>query len=347
MGMKLKSLLTGSTVLARTAPACAVLACTALACTVLTACGAASAAAPGAGVVAHVAAGKSLTPQERAKADAAALLAAFVPPPGATRPSSAPTGSGGILKHKAFTVGIADQLDEASFWRVPASAASVLKFEKAHLPRQFTLTGWGSLGDTFGKPPKPGHPIPGPSQPHPIGSTYGAWYDQWDLPGVPGVIDLRELTVEVTDPSNSVTYVRVDANVAWVPPRPASEKVPATVKVVTITASPNMNHPKGTPAPVTVTSTAKVAKIVALLDGLSTQTSSTVSCPAERGEGITLSFRARPGGPVLATAFEPIPSCGSIDVTIGRVQQPVFADWGSFTTKVLAIAGAHWPRWYI
>jgi hypothetical protein len=296
---------------------------------------------------AHVAAGKSLTPREQAKADAAAMLAAFVPPPGAKRLSSAPAGSGGILKHKAFEVGIADQLDDVSFWRVPASAASVLKFEKAHLPRQFTLTGWGSVGDTYGTPPKPGHPLPGPGQPHPIGNTYGAWYDQWGLPGVPGVIDLRELTVELTDPSSSVTYVRVDSNVAWIPPRPASEKVPASVKVVTITASPNMNHPKGTPAPVTVTSPAKVAKIVALLDGLSLETSQIIGCPAEQGEGITLSFRAKAGGPVLATAFEPIPSCGSVGFTIGSVRQQPLADWGSFTTKVLAAAGVHWPNWYV
>ncbi|MCW2931071.1 MAG: hypothetical protein JWM19_2033 [Actinomycetia bacterium] len=332
--MKLKRLLMGSA---------------ALACAALTACGtaASTAAATGAGAPAHVVAATKLTPQQQAKADAAAMLAAFVPPPGARRLSSAPTGSGGVLKHKAFTVGVANQLDDVSFWRVPASAASVLNYEKAHLPRQFKLTSWGSVGDTYGTPPKPGHPLRGPSQPHPIGNTYGAWYDQWSLPGVPGVIDLRDLTVELTDPSSSVTYVRIDSNVAWIPPRPATEKVPAGVKVVTITASPDANHPKGTPAPVTVTSPAKVAQIVALLDGLSLKTSSTFSCPMEQGEGITLSFRAKPGGPVLATASEWIPSCGSVNFTIGRVRQPTLADWGSFTTKVLAIAGAHWPTWYI
>jgi hypothetical protein len=312
MGMKLKSLLTGSA---------------ALACAALTACGTASAAVPGAGVVApaHVAAGKGLTPQQQAKADAAAMLAAFVPPPGATRLSSAPTASGGILKHRAFSPGFEDQVDDVSFWRVPASAASVLNFEKAHLPRRFTLSGWGTVG----------------------GNTYGARLDWWSLPGVPGVIALRELTVEVTDPSSSVSYVRVDSNVAWIPVRPAAEKVPASVRVVTISASPNMNHPKGTPAPVTVTSPAKVARIVALVDGLSLDTSGVHGCPAEQGEGITLAFRAKPGGPVLATAKEPIPSCGSVSFTIGGARQPTLADPGSFPTKVLAIAGVHWPSWYI
>jgi hypothetical protein len=311
------------------------LACTALlACTVLTACGTGTAVVTGAGAPAHIVAATKLTPQQQAKADAAAMLAAFVPPPGARRLSSAPTVSGGVLKHKAFTVGVADQLDDVSFWRVPASAASVLSYEKAHLPRQFKLTEWGGSGDIHGTP-------------HPIGNTFGAWSDQWSLPVVPGVIDLRDLTVELTDSGSSVTYVRVDSNVAWIPPRPATEKVPAGVKVVTITASPDANHPKGTPAPVTVTSPAKMAQIVALVDGLSLQTSDIIGCPAEEGKSITLSFRAKPGGAVLATASEPIPSCGSVGFTTGGVRQPALADWGSFTTKVLAAAGVHWPSWYI
>jgi hypothetical protein len=329
MGTKLKRLLVGSA---------------ALACAALTACGTATA---GSGAPLSVAADKGTSPQQQARADAAAMLAAFVPPPGATRLSSAPTGSGGILKHKAYTVGIASQFDDASFWRVPASAGSVLAFEKAHLPRQFTLSQWGSVGDTFATPPKPGGPITPLRQPRPIGNAYGAWEDTWVLPGVPGVIDLRELTVEVTDPSSSVTYVRVDSNVAWIPTRPASEKVPAGVTVVTITASPDMNHPQGTPAPVTVTDPAKVAQIVAALDGLSLQTSGPIGCPMEAGKGITLSFRAGPGGPVLATASEPIPSCGGVGFFVDGVRQAPLADWGTFTSKVLAIAGVHWPSWYV
>jgi predicted small secreted protein len=316
MGMKLKRLLTGSA---------------ALACAALAACG--TAAGTGAGTSAHIVADKGLTPQQQAKADAAAMLAAFVPPPGAKRLSSAPTGSGGVLKHKAFTVGVADQLDDVSFWRVPASAASVLAFEKAHLPRPFTLGQWGGVGDIHG------------TTPHPNGITYGAWYDTWGLSGVPGVIALRALTVEVTDPSSSVAYVRVDANVSWIPARPAAEKVPAGVKVVTITASPDMNHPKGTPAPVTVTSPAKVAQIVALLDGLSLDTGGAHGCLPEAGKGITLSFRAKPGGPVLATAGELIPNCGGVGFTIGGVRQPPLA--AGFTSKALAIAGVHWPSWYL
>jgi hypothetical protein len=329
MGTKLKRLLAGSA---------------ALVCAALAGCGTATV---GANSPLSVAVDKGTNPQQQARADAAAMLAAFVPPPGATRLSSAPAGSGGILKHKAFTVGINDQLDDASFWRVPGPAGSVLAFEKAHLPRQFTLSQWGSVGDTFTTPAKPGHPIMSSLQPRPIGNTYGAWEDTWALPGVPGVIALRELTVEVTDPSSSVTYVRVDSNVAWIPVRPASEKVPAGVTAVTITASPDMNHPKGTPAPVTVTDPAKVAKIVALLDGLSLNTSGVHGCLMEQGQDITLSFRAKPGGPVLATASEPIPSCGGVDFAIGGVQQPGLADWGTFPSKVLAIVGVHWPSWYL
>ena len=98
MGMKLKRLLPG-----RAGLAGEVLACTVLACTVLAACGTAT-AGTGASPPARVLASHGPTPEQQAKADAAAMLAAFAPPPGATRLSSAPTGSGGILKHKAFAV---------------------------------------------------------------------------------------------------------------------------------------------------------------------------------------------------------------------------------------------------
>jgi hypothetical protein len=160
------------------------------------------------------------------------------------------------------------------------------------------------------------------------------------------VIGLRQLTVEVTDPSNSVTYVRVDANVAWIPARPASDKVPAGVTVVTITASPDMNQPKQAPAPVTVTDPAKVARIVTALDDLPLQTFHPISCPAEDNRGMTLTFRASPGGAVLATARELIPSCGGLSFLIGGARQPDLADWGAFPSEVLAIAGVHWPKGY-
>jgi hypothetical protein len=297
----------------------------AVACVALAGC-AASSSAGGSRAAVSAAADQGASPQQQARTDATAMLAQFVPPPGATRLASAPAASGGFsLAHKAFEAGVSDQVDVASFWRVPAPAGSVLDFEKAHLPRQFSSSGTGTVGDNFGS----------------------ASLESWILPGIPGVIGMRELTVEVTSPSSNVTYVRVDSNVAWIPPRPASEKVPAGATVVTITATPDMNHPKGTPAPVTITDPAKVAKIAAALDGLYLDTSGSHGCPAEAGKSMTLAFRAAPGGPVLATATAVIPSCGSVSFSVGGVQRPALADWGPFTSKVLAIAGVHWPDWYI
>jgi hypothetical protein len=331
MDRKLKRLLTGSA---------------ALACAALTACGTVTPGTAGK-TPARVVADRAQSPQQQASADAAAMLAAFVPPPGATRLSAAPTGSGGILTRKQLTPFSEDQLDDLSFWRVPASAESVLSFEKAHLPRTFKPAGWGTIGDTFGNLPKPGHPPAQPSPPHPIGDTYGAWVDWWSLPAVPGTIALRQLTVEVTDPSSNVTYVRVDANVGWIPARAAAEKVPAGVTVVTITASPDMNHPKGTPAPVTVTSPAKVAQIVALVNGLSLDATGLLpGCPFEQGEGITLTFRAKPNGPALAEASELLPVCGGLSFSVRGVRQPPLAAGGTFVSQVLAVAGAQWPSWY-
>jgi len=333
MDKKLSRLLTGSA---------------ALACAALAACGTVTPGTTAVTTPASAVADRTPSPRQQASADAAAMLAAFVPPPGATRLPSAPTGSGGILVHKQMIPIAEDQLDDLSFWRVPASAGTVLSFEKAHLSRPFTSSGYGTLGDTFGSPPKPGHLPTQPSPPHPIGDTYGAWFNSWSLPAVPGVIAFRDLTVVVTDPSSSVTYVRVDANVAWIPARPATAKVPAGVTAVTITASPDMNHPQGTPAPVTVTSPAKVAQLVALVNGLSLDATGLLpSCPMEEGKGITLTFRATPSGPPLAQASELLPLCDGLNFSVHGVKQPPLAAGGTFVPQVLAIAGTHWPSWYL
>jgi hypothetical protein len=143
------------------------------------------------------------------------------------------------------------------------------------------------------------------------------------------------------------TYVRVDAQLAWTPARSPAERVPAAVKVITITAQPDMNIPHDIPAPVTVTDPAKVARIVSLLDGLNIDSSGTHGCPAMSGRGITLAFLARAGGPALASASEELPSCGYLDFSIGGRKQPTLSDGGPFAQKVLGIAGVKWAGWNV
>ena len=63
----------------------------------------------------------------------------------------------------------------------------------------------------------------------------------FSLPDITGVLDSRELVVEVVQ-DGANTAIRVDAQVTWQPAVPASEKVPAAAKAVTISMDLGMNH---------------------------------------------------------------------------------------------------------
>jgi hypothetical protein len=73
-------------------------------------------------------------PWERAITEAAAILRAFVVPPGAQRLQQAPDS----LKVPITTVVSTTLVDDVSFWRAPGQPQAVLAWEQAHLSRRFT-----------------------------------------------------------------------------------------------------------------------------------------------------------------------------------------------------------------
>src|SRR5690348_7129540 len=110
----------------------------------------------------------SPTPRERAVADAAAILKAFAVPPGGQRLPRAPDG----LKTPITTLVSTTLVDNVSFWRAPGQPRAVLAWEQAHLPQRFTPE-----DQDFGPP---------------------SWDRTFSLSPVPGVLDARDLVVEVT-----------------------------------------------------------------------------------------------------------------------------------------------------
>jgi len=173
---------------------------------VLAACVAMTAAGCG---TAHTTAGQvtaaSARPRERAVTDAAAILKAFAVPPGAQRLQKAPD----LLKVPSSTLVSTTLVDDVSFWRAPGQPQAVLAWEQAHLPPRFTP------GDADFGPP--------------------SWDRTFSLSPVPGVLNARDLMVEVAGAGDGQTAIRVEAQVSWQPPRPAAEQVPADTRVVTIT----------------------------------------------------------------------------------------------------------------
>jgi hypothetical protein len=234
-------------------------------------------------------------------------------PPGARRLARAPDA----LKVPITTLVSTTLVDKVSFWRVPGQPRAVLAWEQAHLPRRFTP------GDADFGPP--------------------SWDRMFSLPPIPGVLNARDLVVEVNGAGNGQTAIRVDAQVSWQPQRSASERVPSAARVATITQLPSLD-PRASrpPAPVTITDRAVVRRLAALVDSLQLSTIGPgASCPAPPGGGIRLTFLARAGGPPLAVAQGPA-ACGTVQFSAGGKRQPALQITDSFIPQVLKLAGLHW-----
>lgn len=289
------------------------------------ACGTASVASGGtasvpSGGTAAASAGTSAsasaaTPRQRADADAASILASFAVPSGAVRLPAAPAGASG-LSHAPVIFATPDLVDDVSWWRVPGKPQTVLAWETAHVPSRFTATGHTSVGS----PPT-------------------MWSEQFTLPPVTGVLSARDLGIQAVSIGGGQTALRVDAEVTWIPVRPASERVPAAAKAVTVAVLPGMVAAVKIPAPVTITDPAKVSELVAATDTLPLWSRERVMCPASFGESVRLTFSARPGGTALAVVVASLGGCGVASFTVDGKPELPLSGGTALAQKALAVAG--------
>jgi hypothetical protein len=256
------------------------------------------------------------TPKQRAEKDAAAILASFAVPPGGHRLAAAPSLPGGVLKSPISFLGATWEVHLTAFWEAPGSPQAVLAWEQAHLSRRFTL------GDADFGPP--------------------AWDRGFEL-APEGVLVSRELDVEVASAGGGQTGIRLDAWVAWQPPRPASSLIPATAGTVTIAElSAGPPAARRLPAPVTITNPGAVRKLAALINGLPLSTTpADVPCPLSMNPFLSLTFRARPGGPALATA-QTGQQCYSVALTVRGDQQLPLRDEPTLDPEILKLAALPW-----
>jgi len=135
----------------------------------------------------------------------------------------------------------------------------------------------------------------------------------------------------------------------------APGRIPPDARVVTVTpvfdfgSGPSRGEPDHR---FTVTNPATVARIAALIDGLRQLPHGTYSCPSEADTAtmltsMQLTFRAVPGGPVVATAGADYVGCQFAWVTVGaQTVSPLDTNTDSgqpVQQQVLAIAGVRWP----
>ena len=257
------------------------------------------------------------SPRQRAVADAAGIIASFPRPPGAVR-----TGLIASLTQPGERQATPDLAAVTQWWRVPGRPLSVLAWIHAHLPPRFTPAG--------------------------TGTGTGLWTDVFALPAVPHVLTQRELVV-LAVPDGGQTAIRADAQVVWLPARPAAERIPPGARVVTVTPVFGFY-----PDPLferldrafTVIDPAKVARIAAVVNGLPRFPDGTFSCPADFGGQMRLTFSAAPGGPALARLTAQYGGCGSVSVRVGSRDMPALTEYPDsgppLQQQVLAIAGVSW-----
>jgi len=273
------------------------------------------------------------SPQQRADADAAWVLASYVPPPGSARLSRPPAGVHGALSAAATRPFTPDVVDDSSLWQVPGPPSAILAYEKSHLPSRFRYQGEGTFG----------------------GAGYQVSEYQFTVVSGLGPVEAAELQVDSITSTSGQAYVRVDAQVTWQPARPAATFLPAgKIHAVVVTAVPGGNDNRRPPAPVTVTDPAKVQRLVSLVNGLPLYPPGTVpSCPMDDGAGLRLEFLATAGGPRMATAFVKANGCGGMFLLLGAgtLASTGFATGdevalGEFDYKAasqaLAISGLRW-----
>jgi hypothetical protein len=125
-------------------------------------------------------------------------------------------------------------------------------------------------------------------------------------PSIKSVLYERSLTVQFVPLPDGSTGVRADAQDVWEMPRPASERIPSSARVLDISVVPGRPVGRGVrPAlSITVTDTANVSKIAAMINHLATKQPVASTCRAGEGEGsfVIFTFRASHGGPALAQA---------------------------------------------
>jgi hypothetical protein len=177
-------------------------------------------------------------PRQQAVASAAAMLAAFIPPPHAVRTGPLPVS---WLARPVGGPAVPDLVTRTGWWRVTGQPQAVLEWIQAHkLPGSKVSTGGGVT----------------------VRGGYVMWYSQFTLPAVPGVLTGRELVAAVAADGPGRTALQVDAYVQWLPPRTAAEAIPASARVVTIAPIAAAGQQ------VTVTDPARVARIAAAVNAL-------------------------------------------------------------------------------
>jgi len=254
--------------------------------------------------------------QAAAHANAVALLDEVSLPAGATESSSEPAGDGGLLAHAGAGGPDTPNVVEAhAWWTVPGSRPEVMAYVRGHPPNGSALISLGSGGSRGS-------------------TTFESVTFAW--PAVAGVLSTRWLVLTATQLPHGSTGLRVDSQVVWVTPRPASERIPAGARHLRVSVTSSLKGNLAPQRPFSVASAQRIERVVALLNSLPAAQPGVMSCPDDPGIRVRLAFnQPDTASPSAVATIDPY-GCGGVQLTIGgRPQAPLGSEAlpGTSTTR--------------
>jgi hypothetical protein len=253
-------------------------------------------------LAAHAAAeGSTNASNERAaRQEAPRVMATLTLPPGSTGAAADPSQLKALGQVPSEPVS-PFLVDVHRFWRVPGDPKAALAWIQAHPPAGSSYDMSGAAGT-----------------PHGVTTIW----DGYSFAPVRGVLVSRVLLVAAARGSGGGTALRADAQVVALAVRPAWERVPPGVKLVTITVQ-RLRAPA--PAPLRVTDPNKVQKIATFVDALAVFNQALEPCPNDVGPFVKLQFRRASGGAPVATAVADPSGCGLVQFRRGSRTGPALA----------------------
>ncbi len=252
--------------------------------------------------------------RQAAAGDAEARLASLDLPPGTESVSAKPPGADPELNGPPLEPATPNLVDRGAWWVVPGVPAEVLAWFRAHPPAGAALNGGGSGANAR------------------TGTEFQYLQIAW--PPLPNV-DQRLVLVSVTSLADANTALRVDSQAVWVIPHPASERIPAAARLLEV----EWQGPRGHVLIRRTSNPRFIRSLVALLDSLPVvQPGVVYACPAMPANPptVTLRFRARRGGPLLAEATQALPPgiCSGMSLRIAGRPQPVLEGAGAVIRRL-------------
>lgn len=244
-----------------------------------------------------------------AQADAKSLLGTLALPAGASASAGEPPGDGSALALAAQRPASEDLIDDTGWWQLAGTQQAAIAYVESHPPGGSKLVGTGSGNDGLGGTA--------------VDSASFAW------PGVRNVLGSRMLVVAAARLADGQTGLRADAQVVWTVPRAAAERIPAGAVSLRITVVGRLSAGRPRQRSIVLSSKGRIRAIVALINALPLTQPSALSCPADLGGLVRLSFYAVNHAAPVAVAVVRTSGCREVQLTLAGARQATLDGAGS------------------